>query len=1559
MQVSTLIILLTPAVAAGFTVVNETFESDWANFTENTAWDSGYCLDAWRSDKSNGVMAGRDDGCEQCGCNFEVWTQGSDVCVYSDPFDNHITVGDKYWQNYVYTVSFRNADDDTLGVVFRYSNTANYYLFALSRGDMPGLNSCDENFGGARLYRISQGEATLLKEDPFWIYSLNKTHNIRVTVMGTHIKVEFDENADGAFEQGEVFFEQHDKSQDAHLTGRIGLYAFQNGIQGVPGETAPCANKQCWFDNAAVDLLPPENEACGDVSFQGKCAGNTLVWCDLAGESVAFPCGEGSCCKWVSSENLYTCAPDNQCMGCVDDCQPDDTGCSSNLTHSLSCGQGDDDACLEPVFTLCDPGYICDPAAGQCISSCVGNCAGKECGPDGCGGECGACEFPEECVDTDCEVVNPGGVGDPCSVGAQCASSLCLVTEAGKICTISCVGQVVCPPGYQCEDIPIETGSLEACMPSGECASACSSKQCGDDGCGGSCGTCPADLECSAGLCKHKSGQDCDASVECASGLCIHFQTGTMCSTPCSTDEGCLPGWACTPWLSPQTPHVCAPKSTMQAYSECQELGACLTSCPNDNEGCLAACFFLGSPEAQKTYAAIHNCLQLYCSYCGDDMECGNSCTMESCFQSYADCYPGTTSCQETLECTKNCEPDADLCPQACFDSAMAGAKLQFLDLFACIEQFCGEDTGDACFSSAAAGPCGEEFNSCVTKCEPVCDDKLCGNDGCGDVCGECLSGEQCYDGICQQFCTTKCNGKDCGPDGCGGVCGECLDDLVCVAGKCEIKAVCLPKTHSKCVGDSLYWFDSCGNQEELQEACGASGCDDDHCTGTEADGAEGKDAGGPGDSDTTGFDAKKPGKEGCSGTPSAPASGASALLLMGLLAAGLLARRLRSALTSGTTAILLIGLLASCSGADKAGEGGSCSESSDCKSGLACVAGTCAPSSGAGSCMVDAQCAPGYVCLGGKCSPADIQCLDDGGCDDGFACQDYKCVPVSSSDCEKDDDCEGDLVCQDGACIEGGGTTCEKDDECDEGEVCVDGKCKTDDPAPECASDEECESGLCDTGLGECIENPQDCGEDADCDDGAQCTTDQCVNGKCKNEHVTTDDCCVLDTDCAAAETCQKPTCIDFSCTYEQIEDCCLDDFECEDGNPLTEDTCVDFQCQHNLSQCVNDASCNDGNPNTIDSCVEGQCINTELGNCVTDQECIDANPCTNEKCVLTTCEYEPVTIAECECVTDQDCAGNKGGACSAFQLDPLTIVTYCTNSSGPKKGGELCTEDMQCKSAYCVPLDPPLCFGGCKSDLDCFGGSVCGEISFGLSDEVTLNIPACVLPSSECKGDKDCPPDEVCHLALSAEQPGQLATVCIPDAGSGGKKGGQTCGGDDECKSDTCFELFEKNTDICWATCETDQDCEPNFFCYPNLVYFVFNQDTPQPADDEYFGVSSCTPYLGTFTTCQSDADCPGSEFCNPYQNSSLTALDPRCVVPFSGGAQPAGAACTANAQCKSDYCVNPNPNGFCFGFCKGNVDCSSPTTCQAYENWLVNDFGDGDPGNDIVVTVDICLP
>ena len=73
-----------------------------------------------------------------------------------------------------------------------------------------------------------------------------------------------------------------------------------------------------------------------------------------------------------------------------------------------------------------------------------------------------------------------------------------------------------------------------------------------------------------------------------------------------------------------------------------------------------------------------------------------------------------------------------------------------------------------------------------VLRCQPNCDNKDCGDDGCGGSCGSCKDNELCKNSKCStNTCQPNCDNKDCGDDDCGGSCGSCKDNELCKNSKC------------------------------------------------------------------------------------------------------------------------------------------------------------------------------------------------------------------------------------------------------------------------------------------------------------------------------------------------------------------------------------------------------------------------------------------------------------------------------------------------------------------------------------------------------------------------------------------------------------------------------------------------------------------------------------------------------------------------------------------------------------------------------------------------------
>jgi hypothetical protein len=172
-----------------------------------------------------------------------------------------------------------------------------------------------------------------------------------------------------------------------------------------------------------------------------------------------------------------------------------------NKWYVRECKDTNSDGCLEwENVAFCS--YGCEN--GEC-KSCVPDCTNKECGDDGCGGSCGSCGTNAICSNgscacnsgygncdglwsNGCEVSltnnsnNCGSCGNSCGANATCNNGICICTY------LDCNG--VCCDAEQ------------VCFNNSCCTPNCVGKECGYDGCGGSCGDCGPNEQCKAGICQ-------------------------------------------------------------------------------------------------------------------------------------------------------------------------------------------------------------------------------------------------------------------------------------------------------------------------------------------------------------------------------------------------------------------------------------------------------------------------------------------------------------------------------------------------------------------------------------------------------------------------------------------------------------------------------------------------------------------------------------------------------------------------------------------------------------------------------------------------------------------------------------------------------------------------------------------------------------------------------------------------------------------------------------------------------------------------------------------------
>jgi len=357
--------------------------------------------------------------------------------------------------------------------------------------------------------------------------------------------------------------------------------------------------------------------------------------------------------------------------------------------------------------------------------ACTPDCAGKQCDDDGCGGICGTCCPDQICQQGSCV----GGAG--CEVDDQPGCNGCHCEDC--VCDLD----AYCCEG-QWDDICV-TECLEHC---GGCPAEgdCDGKECGDDGCGGSCGDCAEGEECVLGLCDEPCLPDCegkDCGGDGCGGSCGDCPEGEICADeqecldPCYGVgfEGCCYG---------STLHYCDGDHVLQVDCDAQGLVCgwmdnvgwydCTTQAAADPSGdhplwCEGGC----EPDCEG-------------KECGDD-GCGSQTTC-------GECDGGETCSDDGI-----CQPP---CPGLPAGGCCDGDVLVHCDLMSGSEAQadcagdglrCGWDPSLGmynCVETRATDPSGVHPRSCPWICTPDCAGRECGDDGCGGACGACVSGFEC-----------------------------------------------------------------------------------------------------------------------------------------------------------------------------------------------------------------------------------------------------------------------------------------------------------------------------------------------------------------------------------------------------------------------------------------------------------------------------------------------------------------------------------------------------------------------------------------------------------------------------------------------------------------------------------------------------------------------------------------------------------------------------------------------------------------------------------------------
>lgn len=284
----------------------------------------------------------------------------------------------------------------------------------------------------------------------------------------------------------------------------------------------PCTKAGVCEGGICAGMAPKcfdvDDNPCNDPScdpFTGECK---------PAQTNGYPCNDGNACTIGDTCQDLVCqsgtakecddgevCTDDFCdtgLGCVHDnnVKPCDDG--DKTTENDYCQDG---TCQPGTPVVCDDNNICTQDQTDALLGC-----------------------------TYSPVAGPCDDFDLCTVNDQCAGGQCVPgpdkdCEDGKYCTVDGCNPVAGCTHDNLNDYVACPGGLAFFCIGGECTCvpSCDQKECGNDGCGGDCGDCPAGKECEGNICKSQGGDSTTVyntsliSFSCFMGL-VEFNYTTL-----------------------------------------------------------------------------------------------------------------------------------------------------------------------------------------------------------------------------------------------------------------------------------------------------------------------------------------------------------------------------------------------------------------------------------------------------------------------------------------------------------------------------------------------------------------------------------------------------------------------------------------------------------------------------------------------------------------------------------------------------------------------------------------------------------------------------------------------------------------------------------------------------------------------------------------------------------------------------------------------------------------------------------------------------------------------
>ncbi len=325
-------------------------------------------------------------------------------------------------------------------------------------------------------------------------------------------------------------------------------------------DAGDCTSLNCSAGRciSCYDLVKNGTETdrdCGGGMCQG-CA-NELA-CRQGSDCAGGGCENSACCTanacgFCGALSDETCdGKDNDCNGATDDNLGEGQLCPKQAAPCAGARAGcrgaagwvcDDQAYADFTYQYrpTETGYCDDSLDNDCdgkknyddtADCCKADCTNKDCGGDGCGGTCGTCAAKESCsTEGTCE--------------AQCGAF------PSTTCDGYCGQQYGSGSACYCYDYMCQQDPANCCPDfkscCGTCTPSCAGRECGDNGCGGSCGSCTGGKACSpSGKCETVAcGADPQNSCNQYCGQAWNMYYSCSCAASCATSPtGCCADYA-------------------------------------------------------------------------------------------------------------------------------------------------------------------------------------------------------------------------------------------------------------------------------------------------------------------------------------------------------------------------------------------------------------------------------------------------------------------------------------------------------------------------------------------------------------------------------------------------------------------------------------------------------------------------------------------------------------------------------------------------------------------------------------------------------------------------------------------------------------------------------------------------------------------------------------------------------------------------------------------------------------------------------------------------------